>query len=158
MFTLLEKVIKHVSAFLFAVATLIAFAQVIFRYIFNSSLFWAEELIRYLFIWMFFLGAAEASRIGTHVGMDYVISKFGRGTKRVLHTLIDAITLFLFSFIIYLGTKLAIINMDQVSPALEIPMGFIFLAIPVGTMLMLIFTLRNTYRRFISKDKEEKPC
>ena len=76
MFALLEKVIKHVSAFLFAAATLIAFTQVICRYIFNSSLFWAEELIRYLFIWMFFLGAAEASRVGAHVGMDYFISKF----------------------------------------------------------------------------------
>ena len=49
------------------------FLQVIFRYFFNHPLFWSEELSRYCFVWIVFVGAAIAVKHGAHIGVDYFV-------------------------------------------------------------------------------------
>lgn len=67
--TLGDKVI----ALLFGVIVCIMFTQVVFRYIFNNSLSWSEELIRFLFVWLTFLGGALAINNKTHIAVEFFI-------------------------------------------------------------------------------------
>src|SRR3546814_379287 len=55
---------------LMLVMTILVFANVVLRYLFNSSLTWVEELTRYMMIWVAYLGAGLALRAGTHVAVE----------------------------------------------------------------------------------------
>ncbi len=158
MYNALKKIIYHSSAFLFAIATIIAFLQVIFRYVFNSSLSWAEEAVRYLFIWMFFLGMAEATRCGLHITLDAIFTNMTVAVKRNVLTIIDSIIIAFLGFLTFFGFKLTLINMAQKSPAMQIPMGYIYLAIPVGSVLMIIFYIYNIKNRFKEEYRGEHIC
>src|SRR5690625_3052522 len=61
-------------AFLLAAMTLVTFAQVVARYVFNYSFVWAFELTTYLFAGMIFLGIAYGIRVGAHIGVDALIN------------------------------------------------------------------------------------
>ena len=66
---------------LFSGFVVITFAQVVFRYVIGYSLYWSEELARYLFVWVSFLGSVVALERGVHIGMDVVVAKLPRRPK-----------------------------------------------------------------------------
>lgn len=147
---ILRKFIYHFSAFTFAVVLIVAFVQVIFRYVLNNSLSWSEELMRYLFIWMFFLAMSESTRTGAHLGLDIVpdLCRKNPTANLVLQTLIDVLCILFQVFLIYFGFKISGVNMGQKSAAMLIPLGYIYAALPVGAILMMFYQIRNMIARF----------
>lgn len=85
---MLSRVINNIEetaiATLLALMTVITFANVIARYVFNSSIFWALELTTYLFAWLVIFGAAYGIKIGAHLGVDAIIQRFTHNTRRLL--------------------------------------------------------------------------
>jgi len=117
---------------------LVTFAQVFFRFVIVHSLPWSEEFSRYSLVWASFLGASIALKRGLHIGVEAVIGKLPEGKRRSIY-LITLVLLLLFLFTVMVkGFQLAQFNMRQSSPAMRIPMGFPYLAIPVGSLLMMI--------------------
>ncbi len=153
-FKILDKLIYHITAFCFLSASSIAFIQVISRYVFNSSLSWAEEALRYLFIWMFFLASAAAFKEKLHVGLDIIVDSFNQKLQTVIHTVIDILLIIFLSYLVFYGYLFAYENMAQLSTALEIPIGLVNSAIPTGSALMILYLVRNIYLRF--KDGENQ--
>lgn len=147
-FAFIDKFIHHSTAALFLSASIIAFVQVISRYVLNASLSWAEEALRYLFIWMFFLAGAAGIKDKVHVGFDLVVEKMSAASKIVVHTIVDIFMLFLLVFLVIYGSLFSFENLNQLSPALELPMGAINFAIPFGSLLMILYTIRNMVLRF----------
>jgi TRAP-type C4-dicarboxylate transport system permease small subunit len=142
----IEKSLTHIGAFLFMIILFLAFIGVFFRYVLNDSIIWAEEIIRYSFIWMFFLCLPEVTRTGAHISLDYIPSHVHGITKKVIDIAIEIINdIFLLIIIIY-GVKITIINMAQGSPALQIPYAYIYFAIPVGGTLMLLSSIQRVYK------------
>jgi len=124
-----------------ALMFLAVIAQVIFRYVFVHPLPWSEELARYLMIWVACLAGSEAYRMKSHVGIDFV-AKLLPSTMRKGVTQIAHLSVFvLMTVIIYQGLILSWMLMDQESPALEIPMGWPYLAVPVGAVFIAIHAL-----------------
>ena len=60
-------------------------AQVFFRYVLNHSLFWSEELARYILVWLTFLGASVAYRRGVHPRIDLFVSRVSPRGARAIH-------------------------------------------------------------------------
>ncbi len=117
---------------------LVTFAQVFFRFVIVHSLPWSEEFSRYSLVWASFLGASIALKRGLHIGVEAFIGKLPEGKRRSIY-LITLVLLLLFLFTVMVkGFQLAQFNMKQSSPAMRIPMGFPYLAIPVGALLMMI--------------------
>jgi TRAP-type C4-dicarboxylate transport system permease small subunit len=119
--------------------TLVVAAQVICRYLLGASLTWSEEASRYLLIWITFLGGSIAFKRGMHTGFDAVSRALSPGGKRAarLATLLAIVT-----FLVVVGLKgmqLALFNMAQRSPAMRLPMGTVYLAIPTGCLFMLVY-------------------
>jgi TRAP-type C4-dicarboxylate transport system permease small subunit len=78
----LERVLRTACFLLMLAMVTIIFAQVIARYVLSDSLSWSEEVGRYLFIWMTFLGAALALRNGNHVALDVLVARLPAPLKK----------------------------------------------------------------------------
>lgn len=121
--------------------TAVTFAQVFFRFVIVHSLPWSEEFSRYAFVWASFLGASVALKRGLHIGMEALVAKLSKETKRRIYSATLVILLFFLGVVIVKGFQMAAFNMRQVSPAMRIPMGLPYLAIPLGCLLMSIHLL-----------------
>lgn len=138
-----STVIKYISVITFMLVLALTFIAVCCRYILNNSIIWAEEVIRYSSIWVFFLTMCESTRVGGHLALDIVPGAVHGKAKSVLNILIEIISLVFDIVLIRYGAELAVINMSQSSPALHIPYGCIYAAIPVGAALMGIFGIQR---------------
>ena len=78
----MKKIVKlydtleaYVLVLALAFSTLLIFVQVIFRYVLNDSITWSEELARYIFIWMIWLGTSVSMKTKEHIRMDMLMNK-----------------------------------------------------------------------------------
>ena len=130
--------------------TIVLFLNVVLRYVFKSSTSWAEELIKYLMIWIAFIGGSICVRQGKHVSIDFFYEFLSIKSKKVLAIIIHLIAIMFCSVMVYYGFKiiLFIMKTGQVSPALQIPMWIPYLAIPLGFVLMLLRFIQDLIRIF----------
>jgi TRAP-type C4-dicarboxylate transport system permease small subunit len=113
-------------------------AQVFFRYALNQSLFWSEELARFLLVWLTFLGATVAYYRKAHPGVDLFYAKMGRFGRRLSRLVVYAASVALFGVMIYHGCRFAWFVRLQISPALQLPKWIVLSIVPVsGAVLML---------------------
>ncbi len=115
--------------------------QVIFRYLLNNSLFWSEELARYLLVWLSFLGASCAYYRRAHPGIDVLTSRLQPGVRKFFALAVHAVSLSLFWVMIYHGSQFAYFVRLQISPALGIPKWLLFSVIPLSGVLFSIHCL-----------------
>lgn len=128
---------KWVVVLLLAAMSVIVFANVSLRYLSNSSITWAEEVARYLMIWMTFLGAGLALRIGGHVAITNLHDFLGTRLQRVLRTFIGLLLLCFFVAMMWIGYEYMIRMGRQLTPATRIPFSYIYAAMPIGFALMI---------------------
>ena len=124
------------------------FTAVFFRYVLNESIVWAEELARYLFVWLAFLGSALALKNRMHIGLDLIISSLPPRVKPVTEGLITVLIGVFLAFVITASVTVVEVTMRQRSSALGIPMGMVYLAISVGCSLMLLSSCRQLLQVF----------
>lgn len=122
--------------------TAISFAAVIWRYGLNSSLTWSEELTRYMFVWVVFLGAAIGVRRRNHIAVDLLSGRVGSRGDATLTWIERIATLAFAGFVAIPGWTFVLVGMSNLSPALEIPMGLVYAAPVVGSLLMIIYVFR----------------
>ncbi|MEW9897698.1 TRAP transporter small permease [Chitinivorax sp. PXF-14] len=134
---------------LMGAATLLIFVAVVHRYLssmntplqdwlLTTNLSWAQELCIYMFVWMAKFGAAYGVRTGIHVGVDVLINRLDERNRK-LFVLIGLLAGALFTGTVgTLGATFVweIGHTDQTSPDMEIPMWWVYLAIPCGSYLM----------------------
>lgn len=140
--------------FTFSVALL--FIQVIFRYVFNNSITWSEELARYLFIWQIWIGISYCVKNGSHIRITLLKDLLSDKTNRILEIIVIIIWFGFGCFIIYQGHQvvLRIASFGQKSPAMQMPMQYAYMAIPVGATLMNIRLVQNLIKLLKNKEVE----
>ena len=125
------------------------FAQVITRYGFSYTPEWSEELARYLFVYVVFLGSALIMGESGHLAVEFLPNRF-KGT--VFGKLLAALSLlcgYLFVLILLVqGAKMTEVMTFQESPGLGISMSYVYAVIPVSAVLMFLYLLRDTIRFF----------
>lgn len=109
--------------------------EVFFRYYLNDSLFWAEELARYILVWLTFLGATSAYRRGAHPGLDLLTAKMGSRLHRANRILVHILCLGFFLVMIIFGVKFSYFVRLQITPALGLPKWIVFAVIPLSGLL-----------------------
>jgi TRAP-type C4-dicarboxylate transport system permease small subunit len=118
--------------------TVVVVLQVICRYLLGAALTWSEEFARYGLVWITFLGAGIALKKRAHMGVQAIVEMFSPGVRKTVQ-IFTIFTVMGFLVIATLkGTELALFNMKQYSPAMGLPMGFVYLAIPSGCLVMII--------------------
>ncbi|HID02272.1 MAG TPA: TRAP transporter small permease [Desulfobacterales bacterium] len=124
----------------FSMALLVA-AQVFYRYVLNSSLFWSEELARYMLVWLSFFGATVAYYRNLHPGVDTITSRLSVSKQRLSRLLVHLITMALGLVMLISGVQFAWFVRIQVSPALSIPKWIILAIIPLSGALFFVYAL-----------------
>ena len=144
-----DKSLNLTNAILLAVMVIAIFLQVIARYIFNHALPWPEELGRFLFAWIVFLGIVSVIRADEMLSLDILYRGLPQKIADILK-LIISIIVFGFLLLLLKGSyELMIRQSSQLSVALEIPMWTVYFVIPFGTFLMAISILIKTIGQFI---------
>lgn len=119
---------------------LVLFVNVTLRYLFSASTSWAEEFIKYLMIWITFVGGSICVRQGAHIRMDFLLGKLSESARVKADRAVYLLSaLFCGSMAAYGGQiVLFTLKTGQVSPALKLPMWIVYLAIPLGCGLMAV--------------------
>lgn len=132
--------------FLFGISmSAIVVAQVFSRYVLNHSLFWSEELARYLLVWLTFLGAATAYRRGVHPGVDILHGSLRPAVRRWVNILVHLISIAFFGVMVVYGCWFAWFVRMQISPALRLPKWAILAIIPISGVLLFIHALASLF-------------
>lgn len=113
-------------------------AQVFFRYLLNHSLFWSEELARYILVWLTFLGASVAYRRGVHPSIDLFSYRLGFRGARIMRFAVHLVAMVFLGILVIYGAQFAYFVRLQISPALQMPKWTIMLVLPVSGLIMLL--------------------
>jgi len=135
----------------------IGFAAVCLRFLFGGhyALFWSEEVIRYAFIWLFWLAAPILVWRGAMFSVDLVVASLPPTLQRLVQILCNLGIMFLMSIYVWYGWQMTWINAAQESSALRIPLSAVYLAIPVGSALIVLAVLVQTVKLVLGFRREK---
>lgn len=128
------------------IATVTIFAQVVFRYVFSSPIYWADEFAVLVFAWMIFIGTVVTTKYNEHLSVDTFIRMFPQRLQ-VMLTITTNAAIFLVIVLLFVeGVALTQKTAGLNYPAMEISRGFLYISVPVTTPLMGIYLLRTIIR------------
>lgn len=136
----LIRINRWAVQWILAAMAIMVFANVALRFLTDNSILWVEELSRYLMIWLTFIGAGLVLRYGGHIGIDNLQESMP-GHARWIRGVIFAIMLCFFVFMFFVGIRYAVFTWGQSTPVMEIPVGAVYLAMPIGFALMILHAL-----------------
>jgi len=119
------------------------FLQVVLRFLGKSGIDGLEEVPRYLFIWLIMIGGASAMQRGQHTVLDYFVNLCGQRTRALILVLTTAASLGLFLYLIKLSVMLVPNAQLQTSAGLGLPLGYVYAAVPVGAVLIILPMIRE---------------
>ena len=123
------------------------FIEVIFRYVVLLPLFWTEEFARYCLVWSSLLAAGIALKRGQHIAMAFFAERFPERIRALAALGGDFFVATMLAVILWGGIYLVILTRHQLSPAMRLPMSLPYMAIPMGSAIMLFHALTSIYRR-----------
>ena len=141
------RLLDLASGLALAVMAAMVFGNVVLRYGFNSGIAVSEELSRWLFVWMTFLGALVALKENGHLGTDMLTSRLGRTSRRVCMGLSQLLMLGC-TVMLFQGSLAQVkINLDVEAPVTGAPMAVVYaagLAFAVPAIMLLLWQLWRT--------------
>jgi len=156
---------RHIEELLLTILStvmvVVIFVQVVMRQL-NSSLSWSEELARFSFIWLIYIGISYGVKKQKHIKVDVVLVFLNQKGKVILNIISNVLFMAFAVFVIIYGFEIAnkLLGFGQKSPALQIPMGLVYMSAPIGmglTLIRLIQNLIKHIRVLQGKEKFEEP-
>lgn len=120
------KVIEFVLAALLLGMVIMVFGNVVLRYAFNSGIDVSEELSRYFFVWLTFIGAIIAMHEGSHLGMDTFVAKLGRRGKIACLALCQGLILLCCAMLVWGTWRQHEVNATTMAPVTGLPMIWVY--------------------------------
>jgi C4-dicarboxylate transporter DctQ subunit len=151
------KIEEHILAITMLLIVVLVFMQAASRFLTGASLSWGSELAIYLHILQVWVGASLAIRTGENVRIEFFVNLFPRQIKFYL----DLLALLIwFSFALFIAVVGSIFVFEvfqsmQRTPTMRVLLGYPYLAVPLGGLLMSIRLIEQIYRRF--KKHSEEP-
>ena len=140
------KLISYLLAAIMLVMVVLVFGNVFMRYALNSGFTLSEELSRWLFVWMTFLGAVVALRDNGHLGTDMLVGKLGPTGKKICMGISLGLMLFC-CWLIFKGSyNQMMINLDSTSAVMEVSQGWLYAAGVVFPILGAPIILGDLWR------------
>ncbi|MEG1311409.1 MAG: TRAP transporter small permease [Romboutsia sp.] len=156
---IINKTLELVCMILLAFMVILGTWQIITRYVLNNPSTVSEDLLIFSFVWMALLGSSYVFGKRDHMTMVFFKEKFqGKDPKRKIALDIFAeLVVIVFSALVLVlgGVQISNLAMGQISPALGIPMGYIYLALPLSGVITIIYNILNLVdiKNDISKSK-----
>ncbi len=142
----IDKILGSIVAFLMGIMVLNVLWQVASRYLLGSPSIFTDELANYLLIWVGLLGAAYASGKKLHLAIDLLPNKLEGKSKQHLSLVITSlVVLFVVTVMVIGGGRLVYLTLllEQLSPSLQIPLGYIYMVIPISGLFIIYYSISN---------------
>lgn len=137
---------EALCAGLLLLLAVLAFINILVRYLSNFSFAFTEELEVSGLVYLTFFGAAAAFRRGFHIGLSFLYDRFPRNARRLALLISAALSVFVFVVLIYFSILQihAEVKLQVLSEALVIPQWIYTAALPVGSVLVIIRVIERT--------------
>lgn len=140
----MDQIIMGACVVLFAFMVVIGSYQIITRYFFNRPSTVSEELLTYSFVWMALLASAYVFGIRDHMRMGFLADKLQGKAKQALDIFIEILILgFALLALVWGGSAIMQLSMQQMTPSLGIPMGYVYTILPVSGVAILVYSVLN---------------
>ncbi len=134
----INRAIDAITMGFVVIMVVIIFLQIASRAVLGSSFPWTEEAARFLMIWVIYLGAGIAFKYGAHISIESFVPKFPLGLQKLAYVLIGLIAVSFFVILFFTGLEISSKTMVQRSPALGLPMGYVYYVMPISAVLQLL--------------------
>jgi TRAP-type transport system small permease protein len=116
----------------------------------GSPISWSVEFAQFLFVWVIFLGANRCLREDKHISVDFFTKKLPGKVRISVEIVINLIVMAFLIFLVVFGTLLSLENSVRLISNLPISYSFITMAVPIGSLLMIITILFKLKEKIIS--------
>lgn len=144
----IDKTLEWVLVFLLSVLVLDVLWQVASRYILNSPSSYTDELAGYLLIWVGLLGAAYVAGKREHLAIDLLLQRSSAKRRFKLEIIISIVVILFAIFVMIIGGSWLVYTrfyLSVKSAALGMPLGIVYLVLPVSGILIAYFDIDNMY-------------
>lgn len=148
--------LKALIALCLAGMVVLVFGNVALRYLFNSGISVSEELSRWLFVWLTYLGAALALREHGHLGVDTLVAKLPRAGKKLCFVVAQALMLAISWLMLSGSWQQTVINMGSSAPTSGLPMGILHLSAVVFAATALAINAYELLRALFGQISDEE--
>lgn len=138
---LLERLEEVMIASVLSAMVVTITAQVLARYVFNVPLSWTEELARYLFLWLVFLGASQAMRRGEHIAIGLFVEMLPTPVRLAAGVFVHTLVAAFLAVLVLMAWKIVGVVAPLKSIALKVSMAVVYLPLVVGGAAMFVRTL-----------------
>ena len=140
----LDKVLEFICCTLLALMTILVTWQVVSRYVLNNPSTVTEELVLFSFVWMGLLGGAYLFGKNEHLAMTFLFDKLSEKNQIKVRIFFELVIMAFAVFIlVFGGWNMSKLSMGQLSSSLQIPMGYIYLALPLSGITTMIYNALN---------------
>jgi TRAP-type C4-dicarboxylate transport system permease small subunit len=146
----IQGLVRWIVIVLMGVMTVLVTVQIVSRYVFNLPLGWSEEVARFAFAWVSFLGASALMQVREHINVTVFLDVFSPRLRGLCVLLANCCGLVCIYFFLIGGIALTTNEWRQLAPATEVPMGWVYLVIPVSAGLMGIWMILHTIESLLA--------
>ena len=151
-----SKLLEFLVVVCMVAMVIMVFGNVVLRYGFNSGITVSDEMSRYCFIWLTYIGAMVAMRDGAHLGVDTLIRKLSLNGKKVCFVISQLLMLFC-NVLFLMGTyQMHNLQVTNVSPVVGISMIWVYGIGYVVSIVMGIFNVEKLWRLFTGRMSEDE--
>lgn len=146
----IDKILSNILIVIMAVMVVNVLWQVFTRFIVGVPSSFTDELARYLMIWIGILGAAYVSGRNMHVAIDVLPTRASKANqKKIMRVVYIVIILFSITALVIGGFRLVYISylLGQSSPALQIPLAFVYMVIPISGILIIYYKVSDLLKK-----------
>jgi len=140
-----------------ALAAMVAmvFGNVVLRYAFDSGITVSEELSRFLFVWLTFLGAVAVMRQGGHLGFDLVVRALPRAGRQACRIVSDLLMLGCCVIFLLGAWSQTVLNLSNLAPVSGVPLGWAYAAAVVSAVGLFLLIATDLFAALRNEDPPE---
>ena len=148
---IIDKILEIFLISIMSILVLDVLWQVASRYLFANPSKFTDEIAGFLLMWVALFGAAYVTGKNQHLAINLLANKLHGHKKKMLHVVINSIVILFAVFVFLIGGTWLVYTrfyLGQISPSLELPLGYVYLVLPVSGIFILYYSLDNTINLF----------
>ncbi len=143
------KFLEFILFLCMAGMVVMVFGNVVLRYGFNSGILISEELSRFLFVWMTFIGAVVVLREHGHLGMDTVVKMLPLAGAKLAKAISDLLVIVCCIYLVSGTWQQHEVNIGNLSPVLMVPMEYVYVVAYISGLSMIVITIVSLVSTFL---------
>lgn len=148
-----NKIVETSVLVMLSAMVVVVSASVFWRYGLNAALSWSEEMVRYLLVWVSFLGASIATYRGAHIGITLFTERLPQQVQRCLALLVNLLMTLFLVIILYQGVKILPVMVVRVAPTLGLRMNVFYIVLPIAAGTMIFHVIVQCMATLLGKPR-----